>query len=284
MFQNPRDLAVAPDGSLYVVDSDNNRIQHLSPEGEVLHVWGSFGDITAGDAPGGSFSQPWGIGLGPDGAVYVADTWNHRVQKFSPEGEFLGMWGFFGQGESSLAFWGPRDVAVDGKGQVFVTDTGNKRVVVFDEQGTYLTQFGGAGFGPGQFDEPVGIVVDEDGRIYVADTWNQRVQTFVDNNDGSFSPESEWDVAAWYGQSLDNKPYLDVDEGGRVFASDPDGFRILEFSATGEPVQFWGDYGSGLDTFGLPASVAADREGGVWVTDARNGRLMHFVPPPPSLD
>ena len=84
---------------------------------------------------------------------------------------------------------------------------------------------------------------------------------------------------SWYGQSLDNKPYIAVDSLNRVFAADPDGFRVLEFNASGEPIQFWGDFGSGLDTFGLPASVAADQEGGLWVTDARNGRLMHFVPP-----
>jgi DNA-binding beta-propeller fold protein YncE len=206
------------------------------------------------------------------------------VQKFSPEGEFLAMWGYFGQGEAPQAFWGPRDVAVDQQGRVYVTDTGNKRVVVFDENGSSLTEFGGAGFTPGLFDEPVGVVVDDTGRIYVADTWNQRVQTFVDDGTGEFIYEGEWDVAAWYGQSLDNKPYLSVDELGRVFAADPDGFRVLEFSATGEPVQFWGDFGSGLDTFGMPASVAADREGGLWVVDSRNGRLMHFIPPLPAFE
>lgn len=282
LFQNPRDLEVAQDGSLYVVDTDNNRIQHLSPDGDVLQVWGSYADATAGgEAPGGTFSQPWGIGLAPDGSVYVADTWNHRVQKFTATGEFVTMWGYFGQGESPQAFWGPRDVAIDNQGRVYITDTGNKRVVIFDEEGNYIDQFGGAGFSPGLFDEPVGIAIDSEGRIYVADTWNQRIQTFVEDVDG-FRPDSEWDVAAWYGQSLDNKPYLSVDDFGRVFASDPDGFRVLEFNTNGEPIQFWGDFGSGLDTFGLPASVAVDQEGGVWVTDARNGRLMHFVPPIPT--
>jgi len=75
---------------------------------------------------------------------------------------------------------------------------------------------------------------------------------------------------------------LSFDRLGRIVASDPDGFRVLEFNTAGEPVQYWGDFGSGLDTFGLPASVAADLDGGVWVTDSRNGRLMHFIPPLPS--
>jgi predicted membrane-bound mannosyltransferase/DNA-binding beta-propeller fold protein YncE len=278
-FQRPRDLAVASDGSLYVVDSDNHRIQHLSPDGEPLQVWGSFGDVNAGPAAGGSFNQPWGIGLAPDGSVFIADTWNHRVQKFNAQGEFLTMWGYFGQGEQPDAFWGPRDVVVDRTGRVYVTDTGNKRVVVFDGDGNYLTQFGSAGMGPGQFDEPVGLAIDANGLVYVADTWNQRIQVFREDESGNFLPFRSWDFLGWYGQSLDNKPYLAVDNRGSVFATDPEGYRIVQFSDTGEAVSSWGDYGAGLDTFGLPASVAVAPDGSIWVTDAGNSRLMRFVLP-----
>jgi hypothetical protein len=41
-FQNPRDVALAPDGTLYISDTSNNRIQHVSADGSVLQVWGSF--------------------------------------------------------------------------------------------------------------------------------------------------------------------------------------------------------------------------------------------------
>ncbi len=85
-FKRPRGIAVARDGSLYVADTENNRIQHLAADGSLLHVWGSFAASTESEvAPGGDFNEPWGIAVGPDGAVYVADTWNHRVQKFTPE-------------------------------------------------------------------------------------------------------------------------------------------------------------------------------------------------------
>ena len=100
LFQNPRDMVIAPDGSLYIADTGNHRIQHLAPDGTVLHVWGRFANLTAGEAPGGTFNEPWGIAVSPDGTVYVADTWNHRIQRFTPEGEFLNMWGFFGQAET----------------------------------------------------------------------------------------------------------------------------------------------------------------------------------------
>ena len=174
-FLAPRGIAVAADGSVYVANSQNHRIQHLSPDGSVLDLWGSFADSAAGEAPGGTFNEPWSVAVGPDGSVFVADTWNHRVQKFSSDGVFQAMWGFFGTAETPEAFWGPRDVTVDDLGRVFVTDTGNKRVVIFDSNGGYLGQFGEVGFAPGQFDEPVGVEVDAAGRVYVADTWNQRV-------------------------------------------------------------------------------------------------------------
>ena len=274
-FQRPRDLAITADGSIYVADTDNNRIQHLSADGTVLQVWGTFADITNGPADGGTFNQPWGIAVGQDGSVYVADTWNHRIQKFTPDGQFLKMWGYFGTGETPDALWGPRDVAVDPQGRVFVTDTGNKRVVVFDPDGNFITQFGSAGLDQGQFDEPTGLAIDKQGNVYVADTWNQRIQVFEEQG-GSFVPLKMWEVAAWYGQSLDNKPYLAVNANGDVFATDPEGYRVLQFNNDGEIIRYWGDFGNDAETFGLVGSVAVDPQGGVWVSDAGNSRLMHF--------
>jgi uncharacterized protein (TIGR03663 family) len=277
-FNYPHDLAVAADGSLYIADSDNHRIQHLTADGEVLHTWGSYGDLASGAAPGGTFNQPWGLAIGPDGAVYVADTWNHRIQKFTPEGEFLLMWGYFGQAEAPEAFWGPRDVVVDEQGRVFVSDTGNKRVVVFDEYGQYLNQFGGFGLEPGFLDEPVGLAISPAGQLYVADTWNQRIQIFQEVEE-TFQLVNYWDVAAWYGQSLENKPYLAVDEQGNIFATDPENPRVIQFDAQGQFVRYWGKNSSGADGFGLAAAVAVNPQGGVWVSDARNNRLLHFSLP-----
>jgi DNA-binding beta-propeller fold protein YncE len=244
-----------------------------------LQTWGSYADIAQGEAPGGTFNEPWGIALGPDGSVYVADVWNHRIQKFTAKGEFVTMWGFFGQAETPEAFWGPRDVAVDDQGRVFVTDTGNKRVVVFDANGNYITQFGQTGMALGDFDEPVGIALGPEGNIYIADTWNQRIQVFTETDTDVFAAQNTWDVNAWYGQSQDNKPYLAVDQQGNVFATDPEGYRVLEFTSQGEAVRFWGDFGTQLNRFGLAGAVAVDGEGGVWVTDTGNSRLMHFTLP-----
>ncbi|MEW6717172.1 MAG: flippase activity-associated protein Agl23 [Chloroflexota bacterium] len=278
-FRAPRGIAIAPDGSLYVADTNNHRIQHLSPDGEVLHVWGSFADISKGLAPPGTFYEPWGLAVDLHGNVYVADTWNHRIQKFTPDGQFLLMWGYFGQGETPDAFWGPRDVAIDSQGRVFVADTGNKRIVIFDQAGKYIAQIGSGGMAPGQFAEPVGIALDAQDRLYVADTWNQRLQVLVPSIDNTYLPELQWEIFGWYGQSLDNKPYLAVNHQGHIFVTDPEGYRVLEFDAQGEMVRLWGGFGLTENTFGLAAGIEVDSMGGIWVTDAGNHRLMYFSIP-----
>ncbi|WP_322508461.1 glycosyltransferase family 39 protein, partial [Anaerolinea sp.] len=131
-LQAPRGMAIAPDGTLYVADSRNHRIQHFAADGTLLHQWGTFADLVQGDAPGGTFNEPWDVAVGLDGTVFVTDTWNHRVQAFTPDGTFLRMWGYFGQAETPDAFWGPRGLAIDQRGRVYVTDTGNKRVAIFE--------------------------------------------------------------------------------------------------------------------------------------------------------
>ncbi len=279
-FQGPRGIAVAPDGSLYVADTRNHRIQHLASDGKVLHVWGAYGSLDNGGpdaAPPGTFNEPWDVAVGPDGSVYVADTWNHRIQKFTAEGKFVTMWGVFGNDENPMMLWGPRAVAVDAEGRVFVADTGNKRIVIYDADGHPLGQFGRGGAGVGEFAEPVGLAVDAQGNVYVADTWNQRVQVFAPSSDGVFAPVRTWPVAGWYGQSADNKPYLAVGADGHVFVGDPEGYRVLEFDAEGALVRWWGQWGAPPSGMGLVGGLAADGHGGLWVADAEHGQILHFA-------
>jgi predicted membrane-bound mannosyltransferase/DNA-binding beta-propeller fold protein YncE len=281
-LNGPRALAFAEDGTFYVADSRNHRVLHLDQLGNVLHEWGSFADGVSIETADGTFNEPWGIAVGPDGSVYVTDTWNHRIEKFTSTGEFIRTWGYFGQGEAPDAFYGPRGLAVDGLGRVYVTDTGNKRIVVFDADGNFITQFGGAGFDPGLFDEPVGITIDRNGTVYVVDTWNQRIQTFLPVDDGitlSFVPGQQWDVYGWFGQSLENKPYIAVNDALHVFITDPESYRVIEFDSSGTVVRTWGEYGEGLSNFGLASGIAFDPEGHVWVTDGVFNRILRFTLP-----
>jgi len=273
-YAAPRAIAVAADGSIYVADSRNHRVQHLSSDGELLSTWGRLADVRAGDAPGGTFNEPWGVAVAPDGSVYVADTWNYRVQRFSAEGEFIEMFGREGQGESLDALWGPRAVAVDQEGRVFVTDTGNKRIVVFDEHGKTLAQIGLGGFALGELDEPVGLAVDQSGRLYVADTWNQRIQVFEELGDNVFQAVAEWPLVAWFGQSVENKPFLAVSPTGTVCASDPEGLRILCFGSDGQFLFGWEGFGLQGAASGLPLGLAFTSDGDLWVTDSLNNRLL----------
>jgi DNA-binding beta-propeller fold protein YncE len=163
---------------------------------------------------------------------------------------------------------------------VLVADTGNKRVIVYDADGNFISQFGGEGSDLGQFDEPVGLALDSKGNLYVADTWNQRIQVFVPNADKTkYAASAQWSISGWLSQSLDNKPYLAVDQQGHIFATDPDSFRVLEFTSNGEFVHAWGQNGNALDNFGVPSGIAVDSLGSVWVSDAANNRLMHFTVP-----
>ena len=274
-FNTPHGIAVAPDGTIYVADAANHRIQHLTENGEVLHVWGSLSP--SADAPAGTFNEPWSVAVAPDGSVIVADTWNHRIQKFTADGQFLASWGYFGQAEAPEGFWGPRDVKVDAEGRVYVTDTGNKRIVIFDGDGNFITEFGGQGFEPGQFDEPMGITLHAAGNVYVADTWNQRLQVFANDN-LNFIPFNNWDFFGWTGNSLANYPFIAVNDLNQVFVTDPEAYRIVVFSTMGEFQYSWGGYSASTDGFGLPSGLAFDQQGGLWVSDAGNHVLLHFNP------
>ena len=282
LLNAPRSIAFAADGTLYIADSRNHRILHIDMEGNPLHSWGTYADGVSTPIGEGTFNEPWGIAVGPDGSVYVADTWNHRIEKFTADGQFIKTWGVFGQGSAPDGFYGPRGLAVDAEGRVYVTDTGNKRIVVFDADGNYLTEFGSAGFDAGQFDEPTSVAIDRNGTVYVTDTWNQRIQTFrrIETPEGlTFEPEKQWDVYGWFGQSLDNKPFIAVNDDLHVFITDPEGYRVMEFDQNGEIVRVWGDYGNTNTGFGLASGIAIDPEGNVWVSDGAFNRVMRFKLP-----
>jgi predicted membrane-bound mannosyltransferase/streptogramin lyase len=273
----PRGIDIAFDGTIFVADSRNHRIQQFSPDGLLLNTWGSFSNVLEGDAPGGTFNEPWDVAVAEDGSFFVADTFNHRIQKFSSSGKFIKMWGVFAQGDSPDSFWGPRGIALDQEGNLFVTDTGNKRVVVFDSNLNYLTQFGGGGFEAGQFDEPVGISVNSSGQIIVADTWNRRVQIFQPDSTGlEFFSTDSFDISAWYGQGIDNKPYLTTDAANNIYISDPEAGRILKFNSSGDFLVGYQDINTSDDLISYPFGIDIDKTGKLWFSDGASN-ILSFI-------
>lgn len=123
-------------------------------------------------------------------------------------------------------------------------------------------------------DDPVGLAVGPDGAPYVADTWNRRVQVF--SLEGAFL--RAWRVAGWHGQSAFNKPYVATDRTGRVYASDPEGQRLLVLNRQGTPQAVLDLGGAGTAVPPMPAGVHVDPQGRVWVSDAANHRLLRFAP------
>jgi DNA-binding beta-propeller fold protein YncE len=260
-----------------VADSNNHRIQKFDASGKWVATIGGFSGANNPNPAPGTFNEPSGVAVGPDGSLYVADTWNHRIQKFDATGKFVKAWGQAGQTDPNVSgqqnvLWGPRDVAVGQDGRVYVTDAGNKRIVVYSPDGAFVTQFGGAGVLPGQLDEPVGIKMDpSNGTLVVADTWNQRIQVIAPDG----RPMQQWEIKGWLDQSVTDKPYLAVDKNGNVYA-DPTGFRVLVFGLDGAFKLTFGDIGTDEKSFQLPIGVAVDGDGNVYVSDAGLNRVLRF--------
>lgn len=267
-FLRPTGLTLDNAGNLYVMDSNNHRLQKLDRDGNVLATVG-----LRGSQPG-SFMEPWGVAVDRAGNVYVADTWNHRIQKLDSNLRPVRTWG---QPTQNIAqpgpadLYGPRAIAVDEAGNLWVTDTGHSRIIKFNSDGEVLAIYGGPGSGPGRFQEPVGIAIGPDGSIYVADTWNRRIQRF----NREFVYQGEVRIEGWGSRDILAKPYLAVLPDGRLILTDPANGRLG-----------LADMGSGtviaIDRFpsgerpAVPIGVAADNNV-VYISDARENVIRQIA-------
>ena len=285
-FKQPRGIAVSPDGTtVYVVDMGNLRVERYGADGQFVGIWGGSDD-PAGITFATEFEQgPTGIAVGPDGLVYVADTWGHRVVVLDPSGRQIREFGTNGDtGDAPTAdgfeslFFGPRALAVSDTDidELYVVDTGNERVQVFGLDGTYRRAFGGKGSEPGQFIEPVGITIGPDDRVYVADSGNARISIF----DQQGIPVAQWPVAAWNGRSF-FEPYLAFDTDGNLYATSADTGSVEVFAPDGTPQPAIRQIGN--ETLEGPVGIAAAPDGSLLITDGTRHTVLRYTPEPSLL-
>jgi len=143
--------------------------------GRYLRSWGR-----------GMFGNPHGLRIDREGNVWVTDSGDHQVLKFTREGRLLLTLGQKKQaGTDSQTFNRPTDIAFTPAGDFYVSDGyGNSRVVKFSREGKYLLTWGQRGTGPGEFNTPHALAVDSSGLVYVSDRENDRIQVF--EADGKF--------------------------------------------------------------------------------------------------
>ncbi len=192
-FRLPGSVALGPDGLLYVPDQGNSRVQKFTLDGKFVGQWGTLGtepgQFGGGQSPGGRFAGPQFVAFDRAGNVYTTDAALGRIQKFTPEGKFLALWGTktdepggFGppplDKKGKPIMGGPIGICVDRKDRVWVGAT-NNRVQQFTNQGKFLRAVGGPGTEPGRFHLPHGLALDSHDCLYVADTMNWRIQKFA---------------------------------------------------------------------------------------------------------
>ncbi len=166
------------------------------------------------------FSSPLDFAIDPEGNLYVEDTGNDRIQKFSPSGEFILKWG--SEGAADGQFNSPEGIAIDSEGNVYVADTDNDRIQKFSSSGEFILKWGSEGAADGQFNSPRGIAIDPEGNVYVADNGNDRIQKF--SSTGQFITEL---CALGSDPGLVNNPFgLAVSGNGKIYIVDNGNNRI----------------------------------------------------------
>ncbi|MHB9130248.1 MAG: NHL repeat-containing protein [Armatimonadota bacterium] len=227
---------------------------------------------TSGSGPGQLY-LPKGITTDATGNVYVADSSNHRIQKYSSQGALLRSFGSFGAGQDQFST--PSDLVVDTAGNIYVGDEGNRRIKKYTSDFIFLTSWGSNGTGPGQFNGMAGLAIYQN-QLFVVDRELARISVF--SLEGQF-------VRSWgekgSGPGQMNYPYgLTIMPNGQVYVcdasvTDPGHGGIVIFDEDGTYLDRFGEYGSFAGQMAFPHGIAHDVSGNLYV--ASSGRLQKYT-------
>ena len=229
----------------------------------LVRMWGSHA--------GGSSTTANGVAADASGNVYVTDTGNNQVQRYSPEGSIVTYWDLTDTetGQSGV----PYGIAVDSSHNVYITDSKNNTVQKLTTRGSQAV-WGSEGTGDGQFSHPTGIAVDSSGNVYVADTGNNRIQKF--HSTGTYLMQwGSYGTPEGIDGQFNTPKDVTVDAYGHVFVADTGNNRIQKFSPDGTFLAKWGSSGTGDGQFSAPAGIAVDSGGNIYVTDLTT-RIQKF--------
>lgn len=214
-FSKPRGIAVNRNGEVYVVDSDNHRIQYFDRNGSFRGSWGSQGSRPE------QFSHPWGIAINSKNEVYVADTNNDRVSVFNSSGILLRT---HTAGDQIRR---PRGIAINRAGYLAVANAGSHTVLLLSPQGKLISRFGGKGARMGEFNYPSDVAFLGDNEIFVADKDNNRLQviSIASGQARLFKPSSDISISFPSGIAATNGGELIITNSGTnsIYHLDPNG-------------------------------------------------------------
>jgi sugar lactone lactonase YvrE len=280
LFNNPGALALDGQGNLYVADTGNNTIRKLAPSQgawTVSTLAGTAGTTgsTNGTGPAASFNNPAGLAVDGSGNLFVADTGNQILRKITPLGVvtlFAGTAGVTGAADGTVAaasFRSPYGLAVNGSGTVYAADFYNNTIRAIDPSGSVSTlagRPGAPGFrdGPGLaawFNHPGRLAVDAAGNAYVPDSYNNVLR--------KITPAGVVTLLA-----------------GMPGVADSRNNTIRKISPAGVVSTFAGTAGTrgsadgagAAASFNLPADLATDPSGNIYVTDFYNGTIRAISP------
>lgn len=212
--------------------------------------------------------KPTGLAVDSEGSLFLADTEDNSIVKFSVTGDLIARVGEAGMRHGEFKM--PGGIAVHQE-RLYVCDRSNHRVQIFNTRDlAFVGSFGHKkGELQGQFNFPSGVAVDSTGEVYVADTGNHRVQVF--NRDGEYL--RHFGKVGSEAGSFNRPCFVEIDSEGFVYVTEEQNHRVSVFDRNGVYVTHFGNDQTKMD---MPKGVCADSDGFIYICDHGNNTLQVF--------